>query len=168
MIMWIKMALISSESKIVLLAIVFGIAVIQVWNVPRTSLARTVKPEDVSGPVYRGEAGAFDQFYVSYVFENSGRTAVEIVRVEPTILLNGTDYGSVQTTHGLAVVPPGSEAEVVRVVQLANAPIGFVEGQRWNVTVVTEIVAESGFLLFEHRRAVTNVTGVDWEVHLFE
>jgi len=166
--MWIKMALSSGESKIVLLAIVFGIAVVQAWNVPRTSLAGTVRPEAVSGPVYRGEAGGFDQFYVSYGFENPGRTAVEIVKVEPTILLNGTDYGSVQTTHGLAVVPPGSEAEVVRVVQLANAPIGFVEGQRWNVTVVTEIVAESGFLLFEHRRAVTNVTGVDWEVHLFE
>ena len=162
------MALNVNRIKFILVAIIIGIIVIQIWNIPRTSLANTIEPKRISGPVYRGEAGAFDQFYLNYKFKNTGRTTVEIKKLEPKILLNGTNYNSQQTTHKLTTIPSGSETELVRVVQLSNAPIGNIEGQKWNITVITEISGESDFLLFEQSLTITNVTSVDWETHIFE
>jgi hypothetical protein len=138
------------------------------WNIPRASIIDAIKPSNINGPVYRGEAGAFDQFYLNYRFKNPGKATVEIIKLEPEILLNGTNYTSVQTTHGLTTIPPGSESELVRVVQLANAPISNIEGQRWNITVVTEITGKSSYLIFKDTKTITNVTSIYWEVHLFE
>ena len=162
------MALNVNRIKFILLDIIIGIIVIQIWNIPRTNLANTIEPNQILGPLYRAEAGAFDQFYLNYKFKNTGRTTVEIKKLEPKILLNGTNYNSQQTTHKLTTIPSGSETELVRVVQLSNAPIGNIEGQKWNITVITEISGESDFLLFEQSLTITNVTSVDWETHIFE
>jgi hypothetical protein len=162
------MALNVNHIKFILVAIIIGIIIIQIWNIPRTNLANTIEPNRISGPLYRGEAGAFDQFYLNYKFKNTGRTTVEIKKLEPKILLNGTNYNSQQTTHKLTTIPSGSETELVRIVQLSNAPIGYIEGQNWNITVVTEISGESDFLLFGHSLTITDVTSVDWETHIFE
>jgi len=144
------------------------LAIAQAWNIPRASLEETIEPNQVVGPVYRGEHGAFDQFYVSYKFKNQGRAEVEITSLEATILLNGTNYNSQEVTHNLATVKPGSEAEIIRVVQLSNAPISFQEGQKWNVTLVTEVVAESSYLVFTHKKTITETVSIDWEVHMFD
>jgi hypothetical protein len=148
--------------------VIIGFSVFFLRNIPRTSVIATIKPNKISGPFYRGEAGVFDQFYLNYEFKNTGGTPVEIMKLEPIILLNGTDYNSQQTTHRLATIPSDSEVQLVRVVQLSNAPIGYIEGQHWNITVVTEIEGRSNFLVFDYIESFTDVTSVDWEAHLFE
>jgi hypothetical protein len=142
--------------------------IITMWNIPRISIAKTMNSIKIIGPVYRGEAGAFDQFYLNYRFKNPERATVEIIKLEPEIILNGTNYNSIQTTHGLTTIPPDSESELVRVVQLANAPISNIEGQHCNITVVTEITGKSSYLIFKETKTITIVTSIDWEVHLFE
>ena len=86
------------------------IFVVVVWNSPILGLSDTIRPVQILGPIYRHEAGPFYWFYVNYKFINPGKIPVEITKVESTILLNGTDYGSQQTTHELATVQPGARA----------------------------------------------------------
>jgi hypothetical protein len=139
-----------------------------IWYIPRTSAINTVESSTIDGPVYQGEYGAFDQFYVNYKFNNPGITDVEITELESTILLNGSEYNSQEVTHDLAVIDSGSEREIVRVVQLTLSPIGLREGQVWNITLITEVTAESQFLLYRYEKTVTDVKSIEWEVHLFE
>ena len=122
----------------------------------------------VSKPVYRGESGSTDQFYVEYHFDNSGITEVDITGLDSMVLLNGSDYHSQQVSHMLATVEPGSEAEIIRVIQQSNAPISFTEGQTWNITLVTEISAESSILFFQYKDSITEVNSYNWEVNLIE
>ena len=149
-------------------AFLVTLAALQAWNLPRASLADTITPNQIIGPTYRGEFGAFDQFYIEYKFKNTGRTPVEITNLQTKVLLNGTDYNSQQVTHSLATVQPGMEGEIIRIVQLSLAPIGFRENQVWNITVVTEITAESNIGPIRHSKTITQTDSIDWEVHLFE
>jgi len=158
------------QNKLLTIATAFllTLAALQAWNIPRASLADTITPHQIIGPTYRGEFGAFDQFYTAYKFKNTGSTPVEITDVQTKILLNGTDYNSQQVTHNLATVQPGMTGEIIRVVQLSLAPIGYQEGQVWNITVVTEITAESSLGPIKHSKTVTQTDSIEWEVHIFE
>jgi hypothetical protein len=153
---------------ITIIAILVIFIIFQMWNIPRVSLAATIEPIEIIGPVYRGEFGALDQFYISYEFTNPGRVTVEITDLTSTVLLNGTNYNSQQVTHDLANIEPGTKGEIIRVVQLSLAPISNTEGQKWNITVLSEITATSKYLLFENTRTFTDVKSIDWEVHIFE
>lgn len=148
--------------------ILISLVLIQTWNVPRVSLANTIEPSQIIGPIYRGEFGTFDQFYISYKFTNDGGAPVEITQLKSKILINGTNYNSYQITHGLVQILPGSEGEIIRIIQLSQSPIRNVEGQRWNITAITEISATSSYSLFEHKRTITEITTMDWDLHVFE
>ena len=158
------------QNKLLTIAAAFLVTLValQAWNIPRASLADTIRPNQIIGPTYRGEFGAFDQFYIAYKFKNTGRTPVEITELHTSVILNGTDYNSQQVTHSLATVQPGMEGEIIRVVQLSLAPIGYQEGQVWNITVLTEITAESSLGPIKHSKSITQTDSIDWEVHLFE
>ena len=149
-------------------AFLITLAALQAWNLPRASLADTITPNQIIGPTYRGEFGAFDQFYIAYKFKNTGRIPVEITELQTKVLLNGTDYNSQPVTHSLATVQPGMTGEIIRVVQLSLAPIGYQEGQVWNITVITEITAESSLGPIKHSKTITQTDSIDWEVNLFE
>ena len=158
------------QNKLLTIAAAFllTLAALQAWNIPRASLADTITPHQIIGPTYRGEFGAFDQFYTVYKFKNTGSTPVEITDVQTKILLNGTDYNSQQVTHSLATVQPSMTGEIIRVVQLSLAPIGYQEGQVWNITVVTQITAESSLGPIKHSKTITQTDSIEWEVHIFE
>jgi len=153
---------------ITIIAILVIYIIFQMWNIPRVSLTETIEPSEIVGPVYRGEFGALDQFYISYKFTNTGRVTVKITELTSTILLNGTNYNSQQVTHDLATIEQGTEGEIIRIVQLSLAPISNIEGQNWNITVVSEITATSKYLSFKNTRAFTDVKSIDWEVHIFK
>jgi hypothetical protein len=149
----------------VVIIIVLGLGV---WSIPRSSVLNTVQKVEVSTPIYRGQTGTTDQFYIEYDFNNPGWTTVDITGLESKILLNGSDYNSIQVSHDLTSIEPGSTGEVIRVVQQSNAPISFTEGKVWNVTLVTEISAEASLSFFQYSETVTEVNSYSWEVNLVD
>lgn len=137
-------------------------------DIPRSSVLNTINGVDILGPTYRGEFGVFDEFFMSFKFENSGKASVEITRLDVTILINGSNYNSKMVTHNLGKMDPGENLELQRVVQLSNAPIGWNENQVWNITATTEITAKAEFVFFNSEVSIFETRSFPWEVHLFD
>ena len=149
---------------LLILSITLGISIIWVGNAFRNNLLNTLEPNQIVGPIYRGEIGSSDQFYIDYNFENSGNFPVKITQLEVKILVNGTDYNNQKMTNELASVEPHSRSNIIRVVQFSNTPFHNVEGRRWNITAVTEIEGESFFFAFKIRGSKLLVTSIDWQL----
>jgi LEA14-like dessication related protein len=139
------------------------LGVILVWDIPRVSLADTINLSHMTGPSYIGEIEDFDQFLIVFKFKNTGNAPVTITGLTSKVLLNSTDYDSRQVTNNLATIQPREEIEVPIVVQLRDSPIGLNDRQVWNITVLTEISAESNFSFIKHVKTVNHVDSLDWE-----
>jgi len=157
-----KSIIISILSLVLLSLLIF------LWNIPRTTVNNTINGVQINGPIYQQEIGAFDQFFLTFSFENNGRTPVKITKIDVELLVNGTDYNSQMTTHSLGDIKPGNSRTFHRTVLLSNAPIGFRENEVWNLTAVAEITGESEILFFKHEKSITETKSINWTVDFLD